>query len=289
MKMGPPVSQVRNVPLGKMVDVEQLCGVAFHVLNDGNGPMDFNVQALKPEDAGSGSWERGYDPVPDATWFHLEPAVVKLPQQQTAKVKLFVNIPDKPEYANRKFMLCVVTKPGAKPTFGPGLALCARVMFETEVRENTEGVNGGPIALTPGTVRMTGAPGQEATGTFKLRNNSTQDQTYVVRRYQQVYQDSFRDEREKRYLSTGFEFVPPEGWAALAQETWTVKAGDSTDISVKAKVPATALSGKNYEELLFVGAQAVMAEAGEKPADPNQAVQEKQLSMTFVRLQYSVK
>ncbi|MCY3022070.1 MAG: hypothetical protein NTW87_23910 [Planctomycetota bacterium] len=247
--IGPGMILVENIqPGAPEVDVFGKTDLAFEVHNGTNKAHTFSVAVIKPR-AAIASWEIGYEEIPDPSWCRLDKAELDLPAQTDGKVKLFIKVPDKPEYYNRKWMALVVCRPG-KPTPGSvGLQVGARVQIETLAKADTDGVGAGPLALAPSVVRLEAKPGDSVEPVVKFRNNTAKEHTYTLLRLDEAEKDAAKHER---YFGPGCVQVIKPSWLTPDGTSFALKPGETKELKIKVSVPKNAEPGKRYEELLFL-------------------------------------
>ena len=133
---------------------------------------------MLPQSSGIAGWEKGYEPIPDASWCRLEKEEVEVPANGTAKVKAFVNLPDKPENYNRKFMVAVICEtipPKGSKGAGINLRMVSRWGIETVAKDDVDGKGAGRIGLIPSVLRKDNVqPGSSYEVSVKFRNNSAE-------------------------------------------------------------------------------------------------------------------
>jgi hypothetical protein len=264
LEMGPGMFMVQAVPPGREVDLHKLGGVRFTVTNRSNQAMDYTLACRRPMEGGLPAWEKGYEEIPNAAWCYLEESTITVPAKSEKQVGLIINIPDAPENYNRKFMLAVVLTSGKNSNTSVGLAVACRVQIETAVNDHLNSSTGAPLAVLPGTIALSGRPGDVVSGCVLVRNNTKGRLASTVKRLPQVYEDSVK---HPRYYSNGFE-AQMNPWLMPATDALVLDAGGGSLLRFSGRIPETATVGKIYEELAFLDAT----------ADDNTPI------MTFVRL-----
>jgi hypothetical protein len=263
MAFGPPLLLLQHLPLGKELDFKKTAGLVFTVYNRGKEPLVCSVTCGKPSAAGLTEWEVGYEELPDAAWAHLDKTELTIAPESQENVSLFVTIPEKPEHYNRRWLLAVTAAPKNASQTGVGLALAARVQLETlpAPAETDKPGAAGALSAAPALLLIEDvSPGESRTVSFLLRNNTTEELNFSVRRIREYFPPSENeDERQKalrlekplRYF--GRDVVPllDHSWAHL-QSVRALKPGESQAPAVSIVVPANAEPGKMYEELLFL-------------------------------------
>lgn len=252
--IGPGMVLIENIkPGGGQVDVASKTGFTFEVVNDTNEKQLFNVTSRTAR-ATISSWEMGYESIPDASWLQLEKKEIEVDAKSKGKIKMTLNIPDKPEYYNRKWMGIVACAPGAARTDGGssvGLVVASRVQIETLTRDDVEPA-GGDVGLVPASWMMSDAkPGDSWRKVIKIRNNTKDEHVYSVKQIGDVEKEA---SRHARYYGQNFIPVEKEPWTAIkdADKTFTLKAGETKEVPVMVTVGKDAKASKLYEELMFI-------------------------------------
>jgi hypothetical protein len=243
---------VENIKPGSgEIDVAATTGFVFEVEN-GTAEKHIFTVTVRTARATISSWELGYESIPDTSVLRLDKKEIEVDAKSKGAVKLYINIPDKPENYNRKWMAVVACAPGAATTNGSsvGLMVASRVQIETTPRDDVDGANAGEVALVPSSWMMSDArPGDSWQKKFKIRNNSKEEHTYTIKHLGDVEKD---EARHARYFGKGFEHVDKDSWFKASEESFKLKPDEVKEVKVMVKVGADAKPGKMYEELLFL-------------------------------------
>jgi hypothetical protein len=252
--IGPGMVLIENIKPGDGdVDVAGKTGFTFEVLNDTNEKQLFNVSSRMPKTTIS-SWELGYESVSDPSWLILDKKEIEVAAKSKGNVKMTLKVPDKAEYYNRKWMGIVACAPGAAKIEGGssvGLVVASRVQIETLSRDDVEPA-GGDIGLAPSSWMMSDAKsGDSWRKVFKIRNNTKEDHTYMLKRIGDVEKD---EKRHARYYGQNFIAVEKDFWGAIkdADKPFALKPGETKELSVMVSCCKDAQPNKFYEELLFI-------------------------------------
>ena len=131
MGLGPALFKIQNIPPGQSVDVRKLSGVVFTVVNSSDKEELYSLVCKKPSQGGLVDWEAGYEEIARHDWCKLEKEEFTVAAKSKSEIGLIIEIPDKPEYFNCKWVLAVVLTSGGNKGIGVGLAVAARVQIET--------------------------------------------------------------------------------------------------------------------------------------------------------------
>jgi len=247
--IGPGMMLVENVqPGAEEVDVFGKTDMAFVVHNGTSKPQVFTIASIKPRTAIS-KWEMGYEEIPDATWCRLDKNEIELPAHTDGKVRMFIKVPDKAEYYNRKWMGGVVCRPGKAGAGAVGLQVLARVQMETLANKDADGEVPGAVALVPSIVRLEAKPGDGTKCAVKIRNNTGKELNYTVLSLNEAEKDAAK---HARYFGSGCVKVVEPSWLKAEDSTLSLKPGKKKELKVKVAVPKNAEQGKTYENLLFL-------------------------------------
>jgi hypothetical protein len=246
--IGPGMFMVENLkPGGAEVDIFNGTATAFEVYNGTDQKHIFTLYVAKPPSV-IGAWETGYDPIPDPAWCRLEKTELEVPPKTDVKVRMFIKIPDKVEYYNKKWMACVVCSPGKPDKGAVGLQVATRVQIETLPLDKEEALAGAEIGLSPSTVAMWDTPPTGAwQARIRIRNNTKEEHTYALKSLKEIEP---KTEKHDRYYGSGFIAVK-ESWLGLDEKSFALKPGQTKDLVFNVTLGKVE-AGKRYEELLFV-------------------------------------
>jgi len=250
--IGPAMLAASNIVPGRELKGRE-SGLFFEVHNEENDkPVSVMVKLLKLRDLSIAAWEKGYEEIPDASWCKLESDEVEIPAKAAGKVHVSVNVPDKPEHYNRKWILAIACR--AKPrdkeggSAGIGIQLVCRLGIETLGKRDTDGANAGETALLPSFLAYSDAiPGETFEDTVKLRNNGAAERKFEAKKLADIETDP---ERHERYFGACVP-VLKNSWLG-AVKAFSVKPNETAELKLSITVPKDAEPGKTYEELLFL-------------------------------------
>src|SRR5262249_20233805 len=135
--IGPGMAMVEGIkPGGGEVDVAAASGLTFEIENGTNEKHTFSIM-VRSAKATVSNWELGYESISDTSWLRLDKKEIELDAKSKGTAKLYINIPDKPENYNRKWMAVVACAPGDKAATGSsvGLMVASRVQIETTPKD----------------------------------------------------------------------------------------------------------------------------------------------------------
>ena len=272
----PAIALVTRVPLGAAVNLAIDAHQPFIVDNRGPGTAEVNLRAVDPVKGGMPLWEYGYEPIPDPSWVHCAPDSLGMGVGQT-EVEVIITVPDEAQYAGRKFVAGVRLGLGANEGVGAGLAMCARLLFETQDRSQHD-AGGGWLATVPGTVAVAEPAGTTGVRLLALRNGTDAPLALICRRLAEV------EPRAAKLLDYHTVAATETSWLTLP-EPFDLAPGAGTTLRLPFTIPAEAKPG-SYEDLLLFGAAdqwAIVDAAREHPAE-----RKIQPRLMLVRVRYEV-
>jgi hypothetical protein len=96
-----------GVDVGRTIDLKAEKKASLKVINEADEPVElkFNVVPHDPNISPAS----GYEDAPDLKWLTLSPAKMKMEGNSIREIKLKLNIPDKPEFRNKRYAFFVQT------------------------------------------------------------------------------------------------------------------------------------------------------------------------------------
>ena len=126
---------VRNVPLGKVVPVSELTGVKLKIRNKGPKTYTYTISIFTTKETRS-RLQAGYKDIPDTRWLWPEKSEVQISGNSEREVELYLRIPKKKKYYNKKYQAIIEVKSKKdKPTDLFVLAVQPRICFSTKAKE----------------------------------------------------------------------------------------------------------------------------------------------------------
>lgn len=258
--LGPAMTLVQQVSLGRMkADLSEL---SYRVENRGATELPITIAILQPARAGTALWELGYEPIPDPSWITaVMSGADTLAAGESRDFRLHLQIPDEPQWLNRRFVACVTARPGHGEGVGAGLSLSARLLIETTSSDNASGST-QPLATAPSCVRTSMRP-DEAGETTVLIRRSMDNATLMWKRLSDLVPEAVRRDR---YRTPGTAEAPADMVTVTSVGEAPPGAWQVLRLALHAPSRSDALS---FEELLVVGTAPELALA----ADPHRTRQ----------------
>ena len=276
---GPPLTLFQDIPPGFEVDLKKVGNFSYQIVNKSNADQDYRIKTSVPHGE-AGTWEHGYEIIPDISWCTMHESELTVAANTTKLVSMTINIPDKPENYNRKFMVYVVLEPGGQAALGVGLGLIARVMIETSVKPGPEFTgHSNALGIAPGQINIKGKPGDAFSKNINVMNHGGDSEFMICK-----LPDFYPTLKFARYQTNGFQLMPNNTWVE-GLELSKVKKGETKKIAIKGKISPEAKIGMKYEELIFFKPTTVTNIENEEENVRKLRIHAK---MNFLRIQYIV-
>lgn len=256
MALGPSLTMIQGVVPGGPAET----GLAYHLENRGTSPLTLSLAVQPPQHAGTPTWELGYEPVPDPAWFTITPSVVELAGGESRDATLTWTLPAGAEFLNRRFAVCVVMRPGDKAAVGAGLALAARVQFETASDPSADAGAMAALATIPSAVTVDLAPGAATDCTVLVRRTGATGAGEMA--WTGLDQAESEAERRPRYATPG---TIPAAIVTPPQGSLPSHGSDWVPLKLHVQAPADAMPGTQLEQILVVGTPDQLAIASRNP------------------------
>lgn len=140
MGVDPGGINLKNVPLGKTVSVSELAGedMILTIENKSNSAYTYTINILLASEA-TAALPRGYADIPDISWIWPENKEVRIPAHSKQKTDLYLNIPKKQEYDNKKYMAVIEVKSKKNKVSELFVLACQlKILFSTGAGEEKE-------------------------------------------------------------------------------------------------------------------------------------------------------
>ena len=276
---GPPLTLFQDIPPGFEVDLKKVGNFSYQVVNKSDADQVYRIKTSVPHGE-AGTWEHGYEIIPDISWCTMHESEITVAANTTKLVSMTINIPDKPENYNRKFMVYVVLEPGGQAALGVGLGLIARVMIETSIKPGPEFAgHSSALGISPSQINIKGKPGNTFSRKINIKNHGNDSQFNVCK-----LPDFYPKLKFARYQTNGFQLMPDKTWMN-SFDLGLVKMGENKEIAISGKIPTEAKIGMKYEELLFFKPTTITAVENEEESARKLRLHAK---MNFLRVQYII-
>ena len=134
LEVDPGEIKIKDVPLGKVVKASDLGGegMKIRIKNTGSSACAYTINILHTAKT-KGTLKEGYTDIPDTSWLWPEEKEVLIPAYSVKEVEIFLKIPAKEEYYNKKHQAAIEVKSKKnRPEEIFVLACRVRMRFSTE-------------------------------------------------------------------------------------------------------------------------------------------------------------
>jgi len=105
----PPKFMVYDFKLGEKQDLAKLTGKTFKIINPNDEDYRYRVTSMAIKESKAGS-SPGYEDCPDPSFVTFSESEVNVPANTVKVVKVFLKIPSKKEYREKKYMFVIRTE-----------------------------------------------------------------------------------------------------------------------------------------------------------------------------------
>jgi hypothetical protein len=205
------------------------------------GPIDLVVR--KPD---QNRILKGYQPIPDASWFYfLNPQIVP-GKDGSAKARMFFKVPNDQKYLNQHWVVHVAASPPKVGIFS--MDLVGIYMIETRASANIKIPPYGPLGVVPSRLHM--VSGNNKSGKFVIYNNEQKPQTYNIS--VKTFDTSLYTKLQISQ-APGFEWIKDEKWISLSSEKITIKKQSSKELGVEVNIPkGQKYANEGWEAIIMV-------------------------------------
>lgn len=140
LAVDPNEINLQNVPLGKKVAVSVLGGdrMKLSIKNKGASACTYSIDIL-PTAQTTATLREGYRDIPDISWIFPESKEIQIPGNSAKVVELYIKIPKKKEYYNKKYQAVIEVKSKKnRPEELFVLACQLKICFSTATKEEAK-------------------------------------------------------------------------------------------------------------------------------------------------------
>lgn len=111
LSVDPEAINLENVPLGEKVEVSKFCGESFKlkIINKGGSLYTYTIEIFYTS-LTAFPLKNGYDDIPDIAWIEPEKKEIKLFGNAEGIVDLYLKVPKKNKYLNKKYQAIIEVK-----------------------------------------------------------------------------------------------------------------------------------------------------------------------------------
>lgn len=208
------------------------------------GPIDLNVR--KPKRT---RLLKGYEPIPDASWFYfLNPQIVP-GKDGRAKARMFLKVPHDQKYLNQHWSVHVAASPPKVGLFS--MNLVGVYMIETRASAQINVAPYGSLGVVPSRLHLKKIVfGKNKTGQFFVYNNENKPQTYHI---------SVKTCQPSKYSNLqisqapGFEWITDVKWINPSHSKISIKGKSKKEMHVQVNIPkGHQYKGEGWEAIIMV-------------------------------------
>ncbi|MEA3560515.1 MAG: hypothetical protein U9R31_01940 [Candidatus Omnitrophota bacterium] len=111
LEVDPVEIVVKDCPVGEKIAVSDLGGdeMKLRIENTGAAACTYTINTLFSSEAGS-RLRQSYEDIPDTSWIMPQHKKVQIPAKATKAVELYLEIPEKEQYYNKKYQAVIEVK-----------------------------------------------------------------------------------------------------------------------------------------------------------------------------------
>lgn len=240
---------IQNVEPGEAYNITEVSGVTLNITNKDNIPHTYSISAHKPSTVASRKWVRGYLEIADPSWFKLEKEEVRIEPHKTAKIKMFIEIPDDEKYYNQNWSVSLLVKGKTEAGQSVALAVAPRYEIETMAKEGLKIKADGVIAFEPHVITLKNCiPGKKKKAKAMLYNNDDKKHTYKIS--SMIFPQD--PKKSQISLSPGYSWIPDVKWIKPKKSRLKAGAGKKAKVSFFVKIPKEQANfNQKWEAILF--------------------------------------
>lgn len=208
------------------------------------GPIDLNVR--KPKRT---RLLKGYEPIPDASWFYfLNPQIVP-GKDGRAKARMFLKVPHDQKYLNQHWIVHVAASPPKVGLFS--MNLVGIYMIETRASARINVPPYGPLGVVPSRLHLKKmVSGKKKSGLFVVYNNEKKPQTFNIS--VQTCQPSIYTNLQISQ-APGFEWIKDVKWVNLSHSKLSINGKSKKEMHVQVNIPkGHHYKGEGWEAIIMV-------------------------------------
>jgi len=120
---------LEDIPSGQAYSMREDAKFPLKLTNKGDNEMQLQIDILIPQE---GDIQEGYEPIPDTDWIKLEKDFFLIEGKGTVETDVVIEIPDKEEYAGRKFHVFIWSHTVGESL---GIGIKSKLLFSVKGRE----------------------------------------------------------------------------------------------------------------------------------------------------------
>lgn len=262
---------MKDLIIGHIYNITEVNHQPLVIENTGGGAITLKIEPVKPrhheldrgyESIPDISWLKikqgaeggakcmhGYSEIPDDNWLYFERDEIEIKADSTARIKIFLSIPDEEKYYNQHWAIIPRIADKSKKGGSIDPVLFPKFFIETESKKNIKEKPSGLTGIKPSKIEFHHLPFDIALeiGKFSIYNNDSKTHEYKIA--PAANYNGFK----KPWLSSSYNWLPDPQWIIISKNAVKIAAGRSQEISLKAIVPKRfAYKDWNWEEILLI-------------------------------------
>ena len=192
---------------------------------------------------------KGYQPIPDPSWFYFLTSQIVPDKNGFAKARMFLRVPKEEQYYNQHWMVAVTANPPRVGMFS--LALTGFYMIETTSKTNIKTKPYGLLGLVPSRLTINQMiPEKIKHASFKIYNNDQILHTYQL----SVHTFGVSLYKALRISQApGYEWIKQSNWIKPRDNKVIVKSGEVKEVLLDIQIPkGVSYSDEGWEGILMV-------------------------------------
>ncbi len=241
---------IQKVPIGQLYDMDYWIKMRFKICNQSDKARRYTLKVDKPTKVGV-KILKGYNEIPDPTWFWFEKNDVLVPANGVEEIKIFLRVPNEEKYCNQKWAVGIDVE--GKPEGEERLVLAVSPVFyiETETRPDVKEPPAGFLGLIPGIVASENVNlgKNKNIARIKIYNNDHQSHLYKI---SSLIPSAAAGDRVIE-PSPNFSWIPDKNWLKPNQNNLKIPPHEYQELTLDLDLPnKKELVNQRWEGILFV-------------------------------------
>jgi hypothetical protein len=257
---------IQGVVPGELCDLERGAGIALTIHNRSDADRTYALSVHRPSAIGNRRVPMGYSDIPDIAWFRFETSEVSVPARGSARVRMFIDIPEDERYYNQHWSVSLGVKGKPEPGQMLALAVYPRYEIETAPAERSELAlrPAGEVGVVPAVVTFSGdnTTHRGRTGLI-LVNGDSRRHAYTFK----VLHSGLTPDGRDIALTAGYTWMPSPDYVEVGRPTgrsyfdWSIRGWPTlwlaarryVSLPVEVRLPSdVSLPDGGWEAVIFV-------------------------------------
>lgn len=242
IEVSPGLMTLEQIPPGLAYNSSEHSGDFLRITNKDDRARCYIISTHRLSD--SGPLPAGYNDIPEPSWLSFERDSVWVEAGSTARVIIYLNIPDDEVFYNQAWAAGVSVR--ARSEAGEMFALAAYPVFKIETQAKTMEISPyGEFAVAPMVINRRVSPGQKLGEGFTLFNNLESKLTCKLEMLDPAEGDI------RIPPSASYQEPIPHQWVSFDRKPFKIKPLSSQQIKLGLNLPDNAESG-DYEGIICI-------------------------------------